>query len=236
MNSNRKTAIITGVFFIIGTVSGVTCLILLGTIIDSGDYLTKAGSNSLQIIFAAFSLFIMGTSCAGIGISLYPVLKKFSPGLAFGSAGFRLLEGMFSVLGFILLLSILSLSQEFIKTSSPDIANYKTAGFVLLSVRHWTGVASVFSWCIGALMYYWIFYKTRLVPLWLSIWGIAGIILSITANSLDLFGIADAFSNANTFLNIPIALQEMVLAVWLIVKGFNQKVIDSVENKKLIID
>ena len=29
------------------------------------------------------------------------------------------------------------------------------------------------------------------------------------------------FSTLNTVLNIPIGLQEMVMAVWLLVKGFN---------------
>jgi hypothetical protein len=65
-------------------------------------------------------------------------------------------------------------------------------------------------------------YQSKLVPRWLSVWGLAGAILSFANYSPQFFGI-----DSIEILFYPIALQEMVFAVWLIVKGFNPSAIAS---------
>ena len=82
-------------------------------------------------------------------------------------------------------------------------------------------VAAILPWCIGALIYYYIFYRSKLIPRWLSIWGLIGIGLAVTASMLFLFRLIGALSAIQVILNLPIALQELVLAIWLIVKGFD---------------
>jgi len=42
---------------------------------------------------------------------------------------------------------------------------------------------------------------------------------------LGLFGLSTDITSPSTFLALPIAVQEMVFAVWLIVKGFNPSAI-----------
>jgi hypothetical protein len=77
-------------------------------------------------------------------------------------------------------------------------------------------------------MYYIIFYQTKLVPRWLSIWGLVGVTLCITSAILVMFNIIGVSSTVMLVLNFPfIAAQEYVLAVWLIVKGFNPSAIAS---------
>jgi hypothetical protein len=68
-------------------------------------------------------------------------------------------------------------------------------------------------------MYYYLFFQSRLIPRWLSGFGIAAITLMMAACVLSLF--SDNAITGYTLLVLPIALQEMVLAVWLIVKGFS---------------
>ncbi len=74
---------------------------------------------------------------------------------------------------------------------------------------------------LGALMYYYIFYQTKLVPRWLSGWGLVGITLLIATIMLVMFRIITPLSTFQIILALPMAVQETVLAVWLIVKGFN---------------
>ena len=80
-------------------------------------------------------------------------------------------------------------------------------------------VAGVFAFCLGALMYYTLFYRSRLVPRWLSGWGVAGVLLMLTASLLALF--SNSPVTGYTLLILPLAVQEIVLAIWLLVKGFN---------------
>jgi hypothetical protein len=89
--------------------------------------------------------------------------------------------------------------------------------------------AGVFAFCLGAFMYYYLFFQSRLIPRWLSGFGIVAIILMMAACVLALFS-----GNRITSyipLAFPIFLQEMVLAVWLIVKGFNPSAVASLPAK-----
>ena len=74
-------------------------------------------------------------------------------------------------------------------------------------------------------MIYYLFYQSRLIPRWLSVWGIIGGILYFASPLLGMYGIEWGF------LMLPLAVQEMVLALWLIIKGFNPKVIASLETR-----
>jgi len=59
-------------------------------------------------------------------------------------------------------------------------------------------------------------YQTKLVPRWLAIWGLVGIALLIIEGSLEAFDVENL-----AIMSLPFAIQEMVLAVWLIVKGLD---------------
>ena len=71
-------------------------------------------------------------------------------------------------------------------------------------------------------MYYLVFYRSRLIPAWLSVWGIAGVVLLMVAAVLVIFGAIGPLSPVRSLSPLPIGVQEMVLAVWLIVKGFDR--------------
>jgi hypothetical protein len=57
--------------------------------------------------------------------------------------------------------------------------------------------------------------------------GFVAAILALAAALLVLFGLLETFSMIDTLLQIPLFLSEMVLGIWLIVKGFNPSAIVS---------
>ncbi|PWB55891.1 MAG: DUF4386 domain-containing protein [Candidatus Methanoperedenaceae archaeon] len=232
MNPERKISIIAGVLFIIGF-AGVITVVLTGPILDNPDYLIKISGNENRIITGALFQLIMAAACAGIGISLYPILKKYNEGLALGAAGFRIIEAVLFFVGTICLLSILTLSREYAKAGAPDAPYFQILGTLLLALRDSAGNLGFMAFSMGALMYYFIFYQSRLIPQWLSGWGFIAAALSLSQSLLVIFG-ENPFSTIALLLNFPIALQEMVLAVWLIVKGFNPSVIASGQKRKEI--
>ncbi|MGA8427979.1 MAG: DUF4386 family protein [Candidatus Dormiibacterota bacterium] len=70
-------------------------------------------------------------------------------------------------------------------------------------------------------MYYYLFYRSRLVPRWLSVWGLAGTALGAVAGLLVLFRVTGYMAAPQVVLNVPIGVNEIVLAIWLLVRGFD---------------
>jgi hypothetical protein len=221
MNTYRKTAIITGVIFIVATVAGLVASALV-PVLTGANYLTSLSANANQVAAGALLYIIGYLACAGIAVVMYPVLKKWNQGLALGSVIFRTIETAFYMVGVVSLLSLLTLGQQFTAAEAADRTSLQAIGDSLVSARDHTDLLAVFAFCLGASMYYCLFFQSRLIPRWLSGFGIIAIILMLTACVLSLF----SGNRITSYIPLaaPIGLQEMVLAVWLIVKGFNPSV------------
>jgi hypothetical protein len=220
--TNRKTAAVVGVLFILGTVPALLGLPLALNTVNAPDHLTAISTNEGQMIIFTAIKFIMGVACAGIGLALYPILKKYNEGLAFGAAGFRVIEGALHVVGALLYVVLLALSQEFVKAGAPGSSYFQTADVLINTGIAWCrDVAVLLSFGIGALMYYVVFYQYRLVPRWLTVWGLVGITLTIISALLVMFHLLPPAGTIQVILLLPILPQELVLAVWLIAKGVN---------------
>ena len=228
MNSTRKTAIIVGILLIVCTATTILSLTLLKPILDDPQYLAKVAENEIQVIIGAILEFIWAATAMGIAIWLYPVLRKHNEAFSLGSVVFRAVEGVFVFVGTLSLLSLLTLSQEFVSAGLLETSSFQTVGLMLLAVRHWTldGIVLI-AFCLGALLYYCVFYQSRLIPRWLAVWGLLGAALSLTVILYSLFNPGFVVSWVHTLLNVPIAFQEIVLAIWLIVKGFNPSAINA---------
>jgi len=227
MNSNRKIARIAGVLFITATVANILGVVFLNPILNNPDYLLQIFANENRVLIGALFLLIGAFASASIAISLYPILRRYNEGLALGSVGFRIIEGVLYIVGVIGVLSLFTLSQEFVKAGAPISSYFQTSGVLLLAGYDWANLTAVLAFYLGALMYYYIFYQSKLIPRWLSGWGLVGATLGIVASMLVMFGFISYMSTIQVVLNLPIGVQEMVLAVWLIVKGFNSSAIAS---------
>ena len=228
MNSTRKIAVLTGVTFIIATVAALVANALT-PVLTGADYLTRFSVHTNQVAAGALLYLIGYFACAGIAVVMYPVLKQWNAGLALGSVVFRTIEAAFYLVGLVCLLSLPTLGQHFIAAGAGDRASLQAIGDSLVSVHDQAGLVAVFAFCLGASLYYTLFFQSRLVPRWLSGFGIVAIILMMAACVLALFS-----GNRITSyipLAFPVFLQEMVLAVWLIAKGFNPSVSASKSGK-----
>ena len=227
MNSYRNNAISAGVLFIIADLAGFLSLPFMAPV-NATNYLVSVSANGDLVATAALLLFVGGAAAIGIAISLYPVLRKYNEALALGSVGFRTVEGVLDFVSVLSLLVLITLSQQFANAGAPDSSYFQTLGGLSLSGFHWAAnVLKLMAFSIGALLYYYIFYRTRLVPRWLSGWGLVAAILTMLSALLVMYGLMAPFSTAQIVLNLPILPQELVLALWLIVKGFNPSVIAS---------
>jgi Domain of unknown function (DUF4386) len=221
MNSYRKIASIAGVLLLIGAVTAFVSNGLTDPVLRAPDYLTSISAHGTQIMIGALVAVIEAIASASIAIVLYPVLRKYHEGLALGAVSFGLMKGVFSLVKIIGLLSLVLLSQHFVKAGAPSTSAFQIVGMLTLAIMNWAhSVFGDIALGVSALMYYAVLYQTRLVPRWLAFGGLTGGVQTLAAAVLVMFGF-----NPLSFLIIssilPLFLQGMGLGGWLIVKGFN---------------
>ncbi len=228
MNTNRRIAVVAGVLFIIATGADlISRLVLVQPILGAPDYLTRISANEGRVLMGALFLLIGAIAASGIAIALYPVLRKHDEGLAIGSVAFRLIEGAFYLGIVVCLLVLVTVSRESANagTSAPSIRESTAA--LVMATRDALGQVAVLTFGLGGFMYYWVFYRSRLVPRWLSAWGLVAVTSLMVSGLLVMLGLVEPLSPTQVVLALPIAVQEMVLAGWLIAKGFNPRAVSS---------
>lgn len=229
MNTDKKLARIAGILFIIATVASMIGVLgFTKPILDDPDYLAKLAASEDKVLIGSLFRIIAAFASAGIAIFLYPVLRRQNEGLSLGAVSFRVVEGVFYLIGVMVTLALLSLSQDFVRGSLGDASSFQVVGDSLLAIQDWTGdVFGVVAFVLGAFLYYIVFYQSKLIPRWLSIWGVVGLVPLLISVLLVMFSIIPPLGVVQGVMAAPIGLQELVLAVWLIVKGFNPSTIDS---------
>jgi hypothetical protein len=223
MNSNRKTAIIVGVLFITALVSSMLSGTFIGSI-DDPDYLTAVSANENKVLLGVLFQLILTVSIVAIPIVMFPILKMHKESLALGYIVARIFEGFFDIVIAMSLLLLLTLSREFVEAGASAASHFQTSGALLLAVRDWSSVLENIPYCLGALIFYYLLYRLILVPRWLSWWGLLGAALFLATVPFRMFGLLPP---STVILAVPLILNELVLAVWLIVKGFNSSAIAS---------
>ena len=222
MDSHRNTARIVGVLFIIVTVASISTIAFVG-FLSKPDYLAEVAANEGQVLGGVMVEFIWALSVLAIPVFLFPVLRKHSDASALGFYSFRSIEAFLVILRSISLLALIALSQEFVTAGTPDSSFYPTTGALLLVVRDWTFLLGAgLAFTISALILNYVLWQTKLVPRWLSGWGLLGAGLAFATYLAQFFGF-----EPSDILFAPIGLQEMVFAVWLIAKGFDQSALAS---------
>jgi hypothetical protein len=218
-SSSRRTAIATGVLFVVATATDLLATAVLQPLLTGSGYLGALAEDPARVSVGALLEFVAAGTCAGIAIALYPVLKRFAAGFAMGSVVFRAIEGVMYTVATLSLLSLLAIAQSAAAAAGPDRPGFQTIGDSFVALREVAVNAGVGAFVVGALLYYVVMFRSRLVPRWLSAWGIGAELLLAVACLAALFNHVSVTSYA--LLALPIAVQEMVLAAWLITKGFS---------------
>ena len=200
-------------------------MVLVQPILTAPVDLAKVSANEDQMLIGALLLFIGAAAATGIAIALYPVLRQHNEGLAIGSVGFRLIEGALYLGIVVCLLLLVALSQGSANAGVAAASAYEALGALLMAARDSLGEVAVLAFGLGGFMYYWVFYRTHLIPRWLSLWGLVAIVSLMVSGILVMLGLIEPMSTTQVVLALPIFLQEMVMAVWLIAKGFDSTAI-----------
>jgi hypothetical protein len=223
VDTDRRTATIVGVLFIIGTVAGTLSVVVTGGFsMDAPAYLNKAASDPSQIQLGALLVLVMGLALAMVAAMMFPILKRQNEALAIGYVIFRgaLETSAYMALAICWLLLVVVAGSH--ADSGAAVASQASRpGIPLVDARDQIAAVLDIVFSLGALMLYYVLYRARLIPRWISGWGIVAAVLYLAGGLIDMFG------TNRDILSMPMLPQEMVMAVWLIAKGFSPSTIAS---------
>ncbi len=231
MNSTRKIALVTGIFFIITIIASIPALILYGPVLNDPGYIVGAGADT-RVLLGAFLEVITAIAIIGTAVTLFPLVKRWNEGVALGYVAARVFEAAIIVVGIISLLSVVTLRQDLAGAAGVDAASLLTIGKSLVAIHDGTFllgpglVPAVNGLLLGYLMY-----SSRLVPRAIAVLGLVGAPLLFASATATLFGLYEQVSVWGAIAGLPIFAFELSLGVWLIVKGFNSSAIVSEPDK-----
>lgn len=223
MTPDRLTAITVGVLFILATALPIVSIPIFGPLLTGPDYLVNVAANAGTYVLALFLIFAMAGAIVAVAVAFYPVLRRTGEALAVGYVAARVIEGTLALVAAAVWLALLAWGNAFVLAGSAAGSHFQSVGDLMLYAADATftlGTELVFG--VSAVILNWLLIRSRIVPLWLSGWGLIGGALLFVSGALNLNGISVPVWEA--VLTLPIAVQEMVFAVWLIVRGFAEPV------------
>ena len=219
-DSERRTARIAGIFFVITFIS-IPALPLYDQVLNHHHFIVGGGGD-LRVELGALCEII--TLIAGIGtaVALYPVLRRQSERLALGYVTVRVVESALIAVGIVSLLAVLTLRQDLAGAAGTDTTSLILNGRALVAVHDATFLLGpAFCAAIGnGLMLGYMLYRSGLVPRRFAQFGIVAGSLALATAILVLFGAYKQVSGPSGLLTLPEAAWELSLGIYLIIKGF----------------
>ena len=222
MKANRNTARIIGAFFLIAMVTSLVGGIWLEDLIAPPDTLDNVAAQETQVALGVLLELINGLCVIGIAVMIFPILKKQDEALALGYVALRIMEAALIVAALCIPLALIPLSQDYMAADAAGAAALQGAGTSFLAAR--TVIAGqmlgIF-FGLAALVLFYLLYRARLVPRFISIWGLIAAASILVWNLLEMLGLHFSDGVGMVFA-LPIILNEIFLGFWLIVKGFDE--------------
>jgi hypothetical protein len=238
MKTYRMNAVMTGILYFLGTAFGISGGLIGGEVLTSlisgqplvgVDLLGLVAADAARLTVGAFLTLMMGISLVAMTVFLYPVMRNASKELAMGMVLFRgALEGVFYFISTLNILMLVALGNQAIAAGA-NSAVLQSIGQVLYQFESLKAPVSSIIFLIGATCIYVTFYNTRLIPRWLSVWGFIAVVASLASALMNFFQMDNGYG---FYLEMVMFPQEIIMALWLIVKGFNPSAMSALSAKR----
>ena len=217
MKTYRRTATLVGLAYLFSNVTFILgTIVMVESILGSPDYLNLISASKAQVVLGVLLSFANGLVYVGIAILLFPILRPRFESLALAYVGFRVVEFITQILADISPLALLTLVGDI-----DQAGRVQGLGALLLAERFWAFQMLNLIFSFSALLLYFMLFRAKLIPRFISIWGLIAAALVLSNTVLGWF-CPDLGETLGMVTGLPMLLNEVFLGIWLIVRGFNQ--------------
>jgi len=220
MNTSKNTIRLLGAAFLIVFVASMLSGSLLNAAIGSGsisDNLVNISNNLTLMRISILVELVTSISIVVLAVLLYVVLHQQNKIIALVALGWWLAEAITLAVSKIGAFALIPLSLEYVKAGAPDSSYFQTLGdFFYYGVDRQGWAIHMLFFCLGGILWYYLFYRSRYIPRVLSVWGLAAVSLVSINVMLVLF---DRSIELQMMLLAPYLVFEALIGPWLMVKG-----------------
>jgi hypothetical protein len=216
VNTYRTTARIVGLLFVAGMVIGIGGNVLILSILGVPDPLSNVSANSMLVAVAASLWLMTVVGDAAHGVLMFPILKRQSERIAIGYLAARIVDAVFIAVMVLFILGQIPLASEYLKAGPSDASYLQALSTMFVDVNLYAYHIAMFTLGIAGLLLCYTFYRAKLVPRPLAVWGLIGYATILCGSLLEILGF-----NLLSIHAIPGGLWELFIGVWLIARGFN---------------
>jgi hypothetical protein len=216
METFRTTARVVGIVYIAGMVIGIGGNILIQSILGTPDYLSTISSNSMKLVIGAMLWLMTVGGDTAHGVLMFPVLRQHNEGIAIGYLGFRIIDAIFIGIHVLFVLIQIPIGSEYMKAEFQNTIYLQSLSTVFIMVNQYGYQIGMIFVGLAGLILCNSFYRSKLVPKFVALWGLVGYAAILCGSILEVMGF-----DMHLIHTIPGGLWELFTGVWLIVKGFN---------------
>ncbi len=219
MTSERRTALVAGILYLVTFASAIPAVFLLDPVLSNPDYVIGPGADT-QVRFGGLLDLVNALACIGTAVALYSVVRRQHEGFALGFVTTRVFEAAVIVIGVVSLLAVVSLRQD--PPDGADPASLVAIAQSLVAVRDWTFLLGPSLMpAFNAFLLGYLMYRSRLVPRVIPAMGLIGAPLLLSSTVATLLGFNQEVSVWSGIATLPIFLWELSLGLWMTIKGFD---------------
>jgi hypothetical protein len=228
MNPMRKTALISGLLYLLTFAASIPQLKLFKHLVDDpAGFISTPGSNT-SVLWG--SLLEVLTAVAGVGtaVVLYPVTRRVSRTAAIGFVTSRVVEAALILVGVVSVLTVVTLKSHYagsigVGATGAQAESLRVTGEALVSLRQWTFLIGpgVMAGINGLFLGY-VMYRGQLVPRFIPTLGLIGAPLILISDTATIFGGWGQTSRTGVFFGLAIGLWELSLGLYLTFRGFKK--------------
>jgi hypothetical protein len=217
MNTVNKTSRILGIAFLLQFVTSFGNAVFLRP-----TWFVPGNMNETMLKIAEFpwlmrtTIFLDMLTALGViflGVILFVTVRKQNEKMALTALGFYILEGALLAVSRIATFSLIGISQEFVMAGQP--AYLQTMGNLAFESMEFVGsTLHMLAFCLGGIPFYYLLYKSGVVPRALSLWGLIATFPMLIGTLTQIFGYTIPF-----IFYVPYVPFELVIGIWVLISG-----------------
>jgi len=211
-----------GVVYLAGFVVGIGGNILIQSILGAPNHLATVSASSMTVAIGALLWLMAVAGDTAHGVLMFPVLKQHSERIAFGYLAARIVDAVFIAVMVLFLLLQIPLGSEYLKAAASNTFYLQALSTVSVQASQYAYAIGMSAVGLAGLMLNYVFYRTKLVPRVVAVWGLVGYAILLCGMVSEIPG-----SGLGLYSSIPGGLWEVFIGVWLIAKGFSSSPVRS---------